>query len=133
MAFHFRHNSMFHFPLYFAQSMLHFVFVILVCICNSTFCIQHSTLIYATFKFSLLTFNFDLCNIQLFTFDMQLFISNSQVLEFYLQVQWNVHSFFSHPTLSICPLKEQYPVTVHAPHFDFWTGCPEFKTTREQR
>ena len=30
-------------------------------------------------------------------------------------------------------LKEQYPVTAHAPHFDFWTGCPEFKTTREQR
>ena len=30
-------------------------------------------------------------------------------------------------------LKEQYPVTAHALHFDFWTGCPEFKTAREQR
>ena len=24
-------------------------------------------------------------------------------------------------------LKEQYPVTVHAPDFDFWTGCRELK------
>ena len=24
-------------------------------------------------------------------------------------------------------LKEQYPVTVHAPNFDFWTGCREIK------
>ena len=30
-------------------------------------------------------------------------------------------------------LKEQYPVTAHAPHFDFWTGCLEFEMTREQR
>ena len=44
------------------------------------FCIQLSSLIYATFKFSLSTFNFSL--------------SNSQVLEFDLQVQWNVHSSF---------------------------------------
>ena len=39
------------------------------------FCIQHSTLIYATF-------------------DIQLFISSSQVFEFDLQVQWDVHSLF---------------------------------------
>ena len=44
------------------------------------FCIQHSTSIYATFQFLLSTFNF--------------FIINSQVFEFDLQVQWNVHSFF---------------------------------------
>ena len=79
MAFHFRQNSMFHFALYFAQSILHFVFGIWVCTRDSTF--LHST------------FNFDLCNIQVFAFDIQLFKSNSQVLEFYLQVQWNVHSF----------------------------------------
>ena len=24
-------------------------------------------------------------------------------------------------------LKEQYPVTEHAPNFDFWTGCREIK------
>ena len=24
-------------------------------------------------------------------------------------------------------LKEKYPVTVHAPNFDFWTGCREIK------
>ena len=24
-------------------------------------------------------------------------------------------------------IKEQYPVTAHAPNFDFWTGCREFK------
>ena len=24
-------------------------------------------------------------------------------------------------------LKEQYPVIAHAPNFDFWTGCREFK------
>ena len=80
MAFHFRQNSMFHFTLYFAQSVLHFVFVIWVCTRDSIFCIQHSTSIYATFKFLLSTFNF--------------LISNSQVFEFDLQVQWNVHSFF---------------------------------------
>ena len=40
------------------------------------------------------TFNFDLCNIQVFAFDIQLFISSSQVFEFDLQVQWDVHSLF---------------------------------------
>ena len=77
MALHFPQNSMFHFTLYFTQSVLHFVFVIWVCTRDSTF--LHST------------FNFDLCNIQVFAFDIQLFISNSQVFEFDLQV-------------SICPL-----------------------------
>ena len=41
------------------------------------------------------TFNFHSCNIQVFAFDIPLFISNSQVFEFDLQVQWNVHSFFA--------------------------------------
>ena len=59
------------------------------------FCIQHSTLIYATFKSV--------------AFDIQLFISSSQVFEFDLQVQWNVHSFFLHPTFSICPLRFRFP------------------------
>ena len=30
-------------------------------------------------------------------------------------------------------LKEQYPVTAHAPNFDFWTGCPEIKTCEESK
>ena len=80
MAFHFRQNSMFHFTLYFTQSILHFVFAIWVCTRDSTF--LHST------------FNFDSCNIQVFAFEIQLFIRTSQVFEFDLQVQWNVHSFF---------------------------------------
>ena len=31
------------------------------------------------------------------------------------------------------PLKEQYPVTAHAPDFDFWTGCPEIKRCEESK
>ena len=30
-------------------------------------------------------------------------------------------------------LKEQYPVTAHAPNFDFWTGCPKSKDARRVR
>ena len=30
-------------------------------------------------------------------------------------------------------LKEQYPVTAHAPDFDFWTGCPEIKRCEESK
>ena len=30
-------------------------------------------------------------------------------------------------------LKEQYPVTAHAPNFDFWTGCPEIKRCEESK
>ena len=54
---------MFQFTLYFAQSILHFVFVIWVCIRDSTF--LHPA------------FNFDLRNIQVSAFDIQLFISNT--------------------------------------------------------
>ena len=28
-------------------------------------------------------------------------------------------------------LKEQYPITAHAPNFDFWTGCREIKRCQE--
>ena len=31
----------------------------------------------------------------------------------------------------IAPLKEQYPVTAHAPNFYFWTGCREIKRCEE--
>ena len=31
------------------------------------------------------------------------------------------------------PLKEQYPVTAHAPDFDFWTGCSEIKRCEESK
>ena len=30
-------------------------------------------------------------------------------------------------------LKEQYPVTGHAPNFDFWTGCREIKKCKESK
>ena len=30
-------------------------------------------------------------------------------------------------------LKEQYPVTAHAPNFDFWTGCREIKRCDESK
>ena len=30
-------------------------------------------------------------------------------------------------------LKEQYPVTAHAPNFDFWTGCRETKRCEESK
>ena len=30
-------------------------------------------------------------------------------------------------------LKEQYPVTLHAPNFDFWTGCREIKRCEESK
>ena len=66
-------------------------FYIVLCTIYPTFCVCHLSL---QSQFNFFAFNFDLCNIQVLAFDIQLFISNSQVLEFYLQVQWNVHSFF---------------------------------------
>ena len=30
-------------------------------------------------------------------------------------------------------LKEEYPVTAHAPNFDFWTGCREIKRCEESK
>jgi len=30
-------------------------------------------------------------------------------------------------------LKEQYPVTAHAPNFDFWTGCHKIKRCEESK
>ena len=30
-------------------------------------------------------------------------------------------------------LKEQYPVTAHAPNFDFWTRCREIKRCEESK
>ena len=30
-------------------------------------------------------------------------------------------------------LKEQYPVTAHAPNLDFWTGCHEIKRCEESK
>ena len=105
MAFHFRLNSMFHFTLYFAQSILHFVLVIWVCTRDLT--VLHST------------FNFDLCSIQVFAFDIQLFISSSQVFEFDLQVQWNVHSLFRIRHLT-------FVLYVFAFHTRLWTLYSSF-------
>ena len=34
---------------------------------------------------------------------------------------------------SVKALKEQYPVTAHAPNFDFWTGCREIKRCEESK
>ena len=32
-----------------------------------------------------------------------------------------------------CSLKEQYPVTAHAPNFDFRTGCGEVKRDEDSK
>ena len=38
------------------------------------------------------------------------------------------------PLVIVChELKEQYPVTAHAPNFDFWTGCREIKRCEESK
>ena len=34
---------------------------------------------------------------------------------------------------SLTSLKEQYPVTAHAPNFDFWTGCREIKRCEKSK
>ena len=34
-------------------------------------------------------------------------------------------------TIMLIALKEQYPVSAHAPNFDFWTGCREIKRCEE--
>ena len=36
-------------------------------------------------------------------------------------------------SLSEICLKEQYPITAHAPNFDFWTGCREIKRCEESK
>ena len=44
---------------------------------------------------------------------------------------WNiVQDKTHHGTMN---LKEQYPVTAHAPNFDFWTGCCETKRCEESK
>ena len=35
--------------------------------------------------------------------------------------------------LVLTMLKEQYPVTAHAPNFDFWTGCREIERCEESK
>ena len=35
--------------------------------------------------------------------------------------------------MRVLMLKEQYPVTAHAPNFDFWTGCLEIKRCEESK
>ena len=85
---------MFHFTLYFAQSILHFVFVIEVCTRDSIF--LHSA------------FNFDLCNIPVFAFDIQLF--HNQQSSFRIRPSSSVECtfIFSHPAFSICPLSFRF-------------------------
>ena len=36
-------------------------------------------------------------------------------------------------SLDNAELKEQYPVTAHAPNVDFWTGCSEIKRCEESK
>ena len=42
----------------------------------------------------------------------------------YILLYW---ARFKRQSFLVPNLKEQYPVTVHAPNFDFWTGCREIK------
>ena len=85
---------MFHFTLYFAQSILHFVFVIEVCTRDSIF--LHSA------------FNFDLCNIPVFAFDIQLF--HNQQSSFRIRPSSSVECtlIFSHPSFSLCSLSFRF-------------------------
>ena len=45
--------------------------------------------------------------------------------------------YLPRPTAStdntLLDLQEQYPLTAHAPNFDFWTGCREIKRCEESR
>ena len=52
-----------------------------------------------------------------------------------LAVQWIAFSFviLSPSKRDSTLLKELYPVTVHAPNFDFWTACGEIKRCEESR
>ena len=94
MTFHFRQNSMFHFTLYFAQPILHFVFVIWVCTRDSIF----------------LAFIIQLRFMQhlSFAFDIQLF--HKQQSSFRIRPSSSVECtfLFSHPTFSICPLSFRF-------------------------
>ena len=94
MTFHFRQISMFHFTLYFAQSILHFVFVIWVCPRDSIF----------------LAFTIQLRFMQhlSFAFDIQLF--HKQQSSFRIRPSSSVECtfIFSHPTFSICPLSFRF-------------------------
>ena len=48
---------------------------------------------------------------------------------------WALRSRMGHANDQSRPqcLKEQYPVTAHAPNFDFWTGCREIKRCEESK
>ena len=44
-----------------------------------------------------------------------------------------IHGLYVTPAESHFNLKEQYPVTAHAPNFDFRTGCREIKRCEESK
>ena len=41
--------------------------------------------------------------------------------------------YYYYQLLILLLLKEQFPVTAHAPNFDFWTGCREIKRCQESK
>ena len=49
------------------------------------------------------------------------------------QILKNVEKFVYLSINNHNSLKEQYPVTTHAPNFDFWTGCHEIKRSEESK
>ena len=57
-----------------------------------------------------------------------------------LKKKYGSEAFLGHATryhgdfnLKNTILKEQYPVTAHAPNFDFWTGCREIKRCEKSK
>ena len=93
MAFHFRQNLMFHFTLNFAQSILHFVFVIWVWTRDSTFAfnIQLRFMQHSSFRFRHSTFH-------------------KQQSSFLIRLSsWVECTFIClHPTFTICPLSFRF-------------------------
>ena len=91
MAFHFRQNSMFHFTLYFTQSVLQFVHV-----CHLSL---HS-------RFNFFAFNIQLWFMQHSSFRFRHSTFHKQQSSFRIRPSSSVECtfIFSHPTFSICPL-----------------------------
>ena len=62
-------------------------------------------------------------------------VSNRKSICFWSSASWPPTSYAGAFPLCILvgSLKEQYPVTAHAPNFYFWTGCPEIKRCEESK
>ena len=94
MTFHFRQNSMFHFTLYFVQSIVHFLFVI--------------SSLHSWFNF--FAFNIQLWFMQHSSFRFRHSTFHKQQWSFLIRSSSSVECtfIFTHPTFSICPLSFRF-------------------------